>query len=259
MNQEQYDHAEEDLLSRMQLMRERETGSIMPIEISSEEHDSDNMDDPIMRSLSSEREKAKDEFRIFCNTCKMRRNRPREYEGEVLKLGPFDMRHPIIMGRVSKKGDDIVANPPFVNCNLADYIRNDGRFNLVEFFKPQSVIFPILYKLSVCLASIRTNEVGCERFFSTAGYVSCPRRTCLNVRNYECLATLRSNMQNVFIDEEWVVKKYMTMEKNKSWNALESNDDMNVLNLEREILAESMGVSVESLPEICEESTDPIA
>jgi hAT family C-terminal dimerisation region len=250
MDNQQYDKAEEDLLARMQLMRERETGNILPIELTSEDSDSDCMDDPVMRSLSTEREKAKEEFRIFCNLCKMQRNRPKTYIGETLKLGPYDMRYPITMGRVGIRGDDIIANPPFVNCNLADFIHDDGRFNLVEFFKMQKVLLPTLYKLSVCLASIRTNEVGCERFFSTAGYVSCPRRTSLNVRNYECLATLRSNMQNVYIDEDWVVRQYMTMEKAKSWDELQSIDDMNVLNLERQLLAESLGVNTDSLPPI---------
>lgn len=140
--------------------------------------------------------------------------------------------------------------PPFIPCNFSDLIGIDGRFDLVRFFKLQQVSFPFLYKLSVCLASIRTNEVGCERFFSTAGYVSCPRRTSLNVRNYECLATLRSNMQNVYIDQEWVVNQYMSKEKLKSWNELESTDDMNVLKLERQLLAESLGVSADSLPAI---------
>jgi hypothetical protein len=72
----------------------------------------------------------------------------------------------------------------------------------------------------------------------------------LNVRNYECLATLRSNMQNVYIDEDWVVRQYMTMEKAKSWDELQSIDDMNVLNLERQLLAESLGVNTDSLPPI---------
>lgn len=160
------------------------------------------------------------------------------------------MRQPIRMGKVLTRGEDIKALPPFVTCNLADFIGDDGRFNLVEFLKLQQIFFPILYKLAVCLASIRTNEVGCERFFSTAGYVSSPRRTSLNVRNYECLATLRSNMQNVYLDEDWVVKQYMTMEKAKSWNVLESTEDMNVLNLERELLAESLGVSAATFPPI---------
>jgi hAT family C-terminal dimerisation region len=234
-------------------MRERDSGNIIVVDPSSaSDEDSTCFDDPIVRSLSTEREKANNEYRIFCNLCKMQRNRPRSYDGDTLKLGPCDMRHPITMGKVATKGDDIRSNPPFVTCNLADFILKDGRFDLLGFFQLQKDAFPTMYKLAVCLASVRTNEVGCERFFSTAGYVSSPKRTSLNVRNYECLAVLRANMKQVYIDEQWVVDQYLAMEKAKSWNVLESNNDMLVLELERELMAESEGVSIESLPPILE-------
>jgi hypothetical protein len=57
-------------------------------------------------------------------------------------------------------------------------------------------------------------------------------------------------MQKNYIDEQWVVDQYLMMEKNKSWSDLDNVDDMNVLNLEREMLAESLGVTTESLPPI---------
>jgi hypothetical protein len=154
------------------------------------------------------------------------------------------------MGKVAVKGEDLRGLPPFVVCNLADFIGDNGRFDLVGFLHLQRDAFPTIYKLVACLASIRTNEVGCERFFSTAGYVSCPRRTSLNVRNYECLSVLRSNMKQVYIDESWVVDQYLRMEKEKSLSVLDSRDDMRVLQLERELLAESQGVSIDSLPPI---------
>ena len=203
MTEQQYSHALEDLYCQIQLMQERESGHIVPIVLSSSDDTSDDdMDDPVVRSLSTERQQAVDEYGKFQNICKLKRYLPASYSGDVLKLGPCDMKRPISLGRVGTKGPDVVGHPPFVTCNFADFIGDDGRFDLVRFFKLQQASFPFLYKLSVCLASIRTNEVGCERFFSTAGYVSCPRRTSLNVRNYECLATLRANMQNVYIDEE---------------------------------------------------------
>jgi hypothetical protein len=92
--------------------------------------------------------------------------------------------------------------------------------------------------------------MGCERFFSMAGYVSCPRRTRLNVRNYECLSTLRSNMQKVYIDKKWVVDKYLMMEKTKAWVVLEAEDNLRVLELERELHAKILGVSHKTLPPI---------
>jgi hypothetical protein len=155
------------------------------------------------------------------------------------------------MGKVGTCGDDFCSFPPFVQCNLADFI--------VGFLKFQrQCLFPTLFKLAVCIASVRTkNEVGCERVFSMAGYLSCPRRTRLNVRNYECLSSLRSNMQNVYIDKQWVVDKYLLMEKTKVWGDLESKDDLRVLALEQELHAEILGVNEATLaPIVCDNTDD---
>ena len=249
MNEEQYDFAVGDLLSRMQLMMERESGNMEPIVLSSSDDDDDSDDDELATiNYSTERERANLEFQRYCKAVKKKGYRPQSYIGTTLDLG--DIR----MGKVGTRGKDIKA-VGLVTCNLADFIGDDGRFDLVGFLQLQSKSFPTLYKLAVCLASIRTNEVGCERFFSTAGYVSCPRRTSLKVRNYECLATLKANIRNVFIDEHWVVGQYMMMESKKSWSDLDSPDDLKVLNLERELLAESLGVSTDTLAGLDEEDT----
>jgi hypothetical protein len=241
MTDEQYSHAEDDLIGRMQLINERESGHVEPMNNSSED---DSMDDDLIRAASTEREKAKAEYTSYCMTCKPRKHTPRSFQGTTLQLGS------LTMGKVAVKGQDIKASFPFVECNLADFICDKGHFDLVSFLQLQKDAYPTLYKLAVCLASIRTNEVGCERFFSTAGYVSCPRRTRLKVRNYECLATLKVNMQHVFLDERWVVNQYLMMEQKRAWKQLDTDDDMNVLNLEREMLAESLGVDVDTMPTI---------
>jgi hypothetical protein len=242
----QYDSAHSALISWMQTIQEKESGRVQDTDLQSDNEegsDEGNYDDPCVRTVSSERDKAMEEFILYCNLCKKQRNRPRTYATDSLKLGHIEM------GKVIKRGDDISGNTPFVNCNLATFIQNDnGRFDLLGFLDLQKECFPTLFKLAACLASIRTNEVGCERFFSNAGFVSCPRRTRLNVRNYECLSTLRSNMQKVYIDEDWVIDTYMEMEKAKSWNTLDSKDDLRVLNLERELYAEALGVSKNNLP-----------
>ena len=243
MTETQYDRAEEDLISRLQKMRERECGHVQVIQSGSSEEENP-MDDPVERSISSERERAREEYRTYCNIVKLVKYSPRSYVGSKLSLGS------IHMGKVCERGDDINASPPFVRCNLSDHIGDDGRFDLVAFVKLNQRTFPTIFQLVVCLSSIRTNEVGCERFFSTAGYVSCPRRTNLKVRNYECLATLKANIHNVFIDERWVVDQYLMMEKGKEWKELETDDDLRVLNLEQEMLAESLGVSPDTLPAI---------
>jgi len=251
MDKTQYLAAEHYIIGWMQNIQEKQNGHIIiadvptvavPVE--------ENFDDPCVRTHSNERDRVLEEFRVYCNICKKQHNRPRLYVGETLSLGRGKMPVPIEMGKVATRGDDIRASPPFVNCNLADFIGDDGRFDIVRFLQLQQHSFPTLFKLAVSIASVRTNEVGCERFFSMAGYVSCPRRTRLNVRNYECLSALRSNMQQVFIDEKWVVEKYMMMEKTKSWDLLEAEDDLCVLELERGLHAETLRVAKESLPPI---------
>lgn len=149
MTAEQYDHAEEDLIGRLQLMREREGGYVEPVVMG--EDDSDSMDDPIIHGMSTERERAKDEFRSYLNIVKKNRHAPKSYCEGALTLGN------ITMGRVKERGVDINASFPFVPCNLADFVCDDGHFDLVAFLKLQSNAYPTLFKLAVCLASIRTN------------------------------------------------------------------------------------------------------
>ena len=157
MTQQQYDNAEEELISRLQLMRERECGHVEAILVDGNEV-VNLLDDPVEKTTSTERERVKDEYRIYCNVVKPIKYGPCSYTGSTLKL------RSIQMGKVATKGDDIIASHPFVPCNLATYIMDDGRFNLVSFLQLQQAVFPTLYKLEVCLSSIRTNEVGCEHF-----------------------------------------------------------------------------------------------
>ena len=72
-------------------------------------------------------------------------------------------------------------------------------------------------------------------------------------------------MQQVYIDEKWVVDQYLRMEATKTWTDLETDDGlkvlaleremMDVLTLEREMMAESIGVSAESLEDVLDVGT----
>jgi sensor histidine kinase YesM len=73
------------------------------------------------------------------------------------------------------------------------------------------------------------------------------KRTQLHVRNYESLAMLLRNMNKVYINEEWVVKRYMELQKSKDWDQLKDRNDLLVLQLEREIYAENQGVDPATL------------
>jgi hypothetical protein len=48
------------------------------------------------------------------------------------------------------------------------------------------------------------------------------------------------------------------MEKTKSWKDFDTDDDMRVLTLEGELLAESLGVSSETLPPITENDSEQV-
>jgi hypothetical protein len=67
----QYKSAEHDLIGRLQGMQEREVGHLVVAESNTDE-DSDEycLDDPVVRTHSTEREKAMEEYRVYCNLCK---------------------------------------------------------------------------------------------------------------------------------------------------------------------------------------------
>ena len=248
MTATQYRNAENDLLGRLQVMREAECGHILVVHSSDDNAPNspgDGLDDEVVLSVSTEREKSLEEWRNYCNIVKGSKLFPKQFKEPCLSLDNC-----IETGAVREKGSDIKGNMTVKKCNLADFIDDAGHFNLMDFLQLQREAFPYLYRLSVCLASVRTNEVGCERFFSTAGYVSSPRRTRLKVRNYEMIAMLMRNMQHVFVDESWVVKEYIRMEKEKEWVNFDEEEDLKVLNLEQQIRAENLGLDVNDLAPI---------
>jgi hypothetical protein len=107
---------------------------------------------------------------------------------------------------------------------------------------------------------MRMNEVGCERLFSIAGYVSNPRQTQLKVKHYKAMAMLKQNMQQIYISEDWVVEQYQHMEKTKGWELMETQNDQLVRDLKAELYAEDIGVPVEALQlEDLEELETPVA
>jgi hypothetical protein len=245
MTQEQYDNAERDLVARLQAMREAECGSRVLIEKQSGSQQ-DELDDVYDQPISNEHQEAYNEWTNYCRIVKSGRKFPKKFKNNsnLINIGM------ITFGAVDERGEDMeVTGSFFKKCNLADFINTEGYFDLVSFVGHNKQSFPYIYKLACCLASLRTNEVGCERFFSIAGYVSNPRRTKLNVKNYEMIAMLKRNMQQVYIDEDFVVKEYMTHEKNKTWNGMDTTNDVMVTNLERLLYAEDLGMAVGDLPD----------
>ncbi|EJK77243.1 hypothetical protein THAOC_00936, partial [Thalassiosira oceanica] len=87
-------------------------------------------------------------------------------------------------------------------------------------------------------------EVGCERFFNLAGYISSPRRTNLGVRTYERLAMLSCLLRKVYVDEEWVAQEYLRRCKAGAWKSEQDEESLKCWNLERIIESELIGAPV---------------
>jgi hypothetical protein len=246
MSEEQYEFAEEALVSRLQTMREAECGarSLLP-NTTSPTNKRDSMDDVYEHPVSSEHQAAYNEWIQYCMTVKVGKAYPKFKKEGLISVGAIEY------GIVEERGADLKASHPFKQCNLADFFDNTGYFNLVNFLQFNKQVFPYLYKLACCLASLRTNEVGCERFFSIAGYVSNPRRTSLKVHHYESIAMLKRNMQQVYINEQWVVNRYMEKERSKDWNEIDTANDNLVASLEQEIYDNDLGITTMAQVEDC--------
>jgi hAT family C-terminal dimerisation region len=248
MTSEQFDNAERDLIERLQSMREGECGARALVTTSGggSEHIHDENDDIYEQPISTEHQEAQNEWRAYCDITKKFCNFPKKYkkDSNYISIGLIEF------GTVETKGDDMVAFPgsSFKTCNLANFMSGAGYFDIIAFLTYNQNAFPYIYKLACCLASLRTHEVGCERFFSIAGYVSNPRRARLKVKHYETIATLKRNMQQIYIDEDVVVQEYMEMEKKKSWDQEQAVLDEQVTSYEREVYARDLGILVNELP-----------
>jgi hypothetical protein len=77
-----------------------------------------------------------------------------------------------------------------------------------------------------------------------AGYISQPRRSRLNVRNYERLAMLAYIMQIVFIDPKWAADEYLRRCKAGKWSKGSAEDALKCFNFERILDAEVFGLEV---------------
>ena len=63
---------------------------------------------------------------------------------------------------------------------------------------------------------------------------------------------LKRNMQQIYINEDWVVRRYMELEKSKKWDEDETEEDNRVFELERELYADDLGVNLGDLPDMDE-------
>jgi hypothetical protein len=58
---------------------------------------------------------------------------------------------------------------------------------------------------------------------------------------------LKLNMRHIYIDKDWVVQQYLSMEKDKEWDKLETTNDEKVAELELLWYATDRGIPVHEL------------
>ena len=199
------------------------------------EDDLDSEDDDVEFPTNENYVAADKEWKHF-ETYKIKRLRPSVEVKTARSLGEGNRK--ILVGPVEEKGDNLPSGK-----NIADYVDERGRMNLLLFFEDHSSMFPTLWLISQCEMSNQVVEVGCERFFNLSGCVSAPRRARLKVRTYERLAMIAAMIQKVHIDYEWVAKEYLRRSREKVWDDETTKETLKCFNLERIIEAELHGMA----------------
>ena len=84
---------------------------------------------------------------------------------KTTRLGTDETLKSIYIGPVKKRKEDLPNTArDGRKKNLTDYIDKRGQMDLVKFFTDTYHVFPTLWIIISCLATIRVVEVGCERF-----------------------------------------------------------------------------------------------
>jgi hypothetical protein len=236
MTEEQYATAR-NLVIRM-LHDIIDKGSVVAVDDSSSELDSSD-DEILPPTEDANYTKASNEFSLFEKKVKKKKYLPELIKSASGSLsGEFRGKPKAIwVAPVAKKGKDL-----FSKKNLADYIDERGRMQLLKFFGDHQKPFPTINILVQKEASRRLVEVGCERLFGLSGYVSSPRRTRLGVCNYERLAMLSSIVQNVYVDPKWVAEEYLRRCKLNKWKKADDDDALKCFNCERIVEAKQFGL-----------------
>lgn len=84
MTDDQYRAAEEDLISRLQSMREADSGSrtLMPMSKNGSDEEKDNLDDVYDSPVSSEYQAAQNEWFQYCRIVKTSRKLPKKLKND---------------------------------------------------------------------------------------------------------------------------------------------------------------------------------
>ena len=233
MTQEQYRRARQGLLKRIQDIYE----ATNPTVISSDDSSVDSLDGDISVTENENNKKAQIELRNF------ERYKKQKYQPTInCQRCVGDEDYGIGVGPVTKRGKDL----PNSGKNLADYVMDrTHQMDVLRFLYDHRNEFPSIFIIALCEASRQTEEVGCERFFGLAGYLSSAKRSNLGVRNYERIAMLADILQHVYIDPDEIARQYLLRCKAKNWKKENTIESLKCFNLERVIEAEQYNTTLQ--------------
>ena len=234
MNEQQYNHAREDVVCPIQTELDRRN----PVGFNAGNgSDSENSLDGIQVDDENDNRRLAEREMRRLEQYKMQKYLPRlkmthslgnkDSKGRWIEIG---------VGPVEKRGENLPSGN-----NISDYLDAKGRMDLLAFFKDHQQQFPNLFIVIQREIARRVTEAGCERFFGQSGYVSQPRRSQLGVRNYERLALLGHILQHVYVDPKFVAEEYLARCKRGAWKKENTLESLKCYNLERILEAKEMG------------------
>ena len=111
--------------------------------------------------------------------------------------------------------------------NHADYIDENGNYDIVLFFIDHKLVFPNLSKVVLGqLAPHITTEVDCESLFSQAGHLSNPNWNRTVAETFERLVMLKHRLSRIYCEKESVKREFMHRTSNDLFSEEEDRDDL---------------------------------
>jgi len=114
-----------------------------------------------------------------------------------------------------------------------------GGYDIVRYLNDFSDRFPALSHVGIGqICPHITTKVDCESLFSTAGFMSHPRRGRTGIRTYERLVMGKHSLQRIYCHIPSVYRLYMERHNKGDWDETENREDERFLEVEREIWEE---------------------
>ena len=134
-------------------------------------------------------------------------------------------------GRVTEKGSDYRSG-----SNLADFIDDQGHFDLIAFFVAHKRELPALNSIVIGqLAPHISTEVDCESLFSEAGFLADKRRSRIGVRYYERLVTLKHRLHRIYCHQPLVVARFLQRWQRDEWREQDEIEVNEFFKIEKEL------------------------